>query len=378
LPTETKQGQMANKIRNEKKLNNSEQGEEIRPSLNPIIMKTADGVTIDVAKDNRKKVDLQSENVTFSNALKESPKPGMYKKQKNMKQVNKFGEAFPMIQPNPNMVEPQANRAARSAESNQLQNNPNPMQDMSKFPASRFGRDMQFNQIASSAGTPNQAEAPQSTETGFNTPQQSTFPGSGGMAKTETTGGNYVNPKRIINTESKTLQAGADNMVAASADLAKAFAETTDSEFASKGERKQKRTDRKNKRALKTAMNSDDLSTDSTQSMGNLGMYDGPSKALVGGQGNLPEHLQKAILDAPGMYSYPNKDHAHTKVTASNYGATKRDDQAHMDYLKRDIKYDNKHGGSDKRMTADEKHITKLAKDLKYDNKHHGRKYDNV
>lgn len=125
-------------------------------------------------------------------------------------------------------------------------------------------------------------------------------------------------------------------------------------------------------------MNSDDLSTDSTQSMGNFGMYDGPSKALVGGQGNLPEHLQKAILDAPGMYSYPNKDHAHTKVTASNYGATKRDDQAHMDYLKRDIKYDNKHGGSDKRMTADEKHITKLAKDLKYDNKHHGRKYDNV
>ena len=120
-------------------------------------------------------------------------------------------------------------------------------------------------------------------------------------------------------------------------------------------------------------MNSDDLSTDSTQSMGGLVMYDGPSKALVGNQSNLPDHLQKEILD-----SYPNKDHAHTKVTASNYGATKRDDQAHMDYLKRDIKYDNKHGGSDKRMTADEKHITKLAKDLKYDNKHHGRKYDNV
>ena len=58
-----------------------------------------------------------------------------------------------------------------------------------------------------------------------------------------------------------------------------------------------------------------------------------------------------------------------TKVTASNYEATKKDDEAHMTYLKEDIKYDNKHGHSDKNMTADEKHISKLAGDLKYDNK---------
>jgi len=58
-----------------------------------------------------------------------------------------------------------------------------------------------------------------------------------------------------------------------------------------------------------------------------------------------------------------------TKVTKSNYDATKRDDAAHMTYLKEDIKYDNKHGHSDENMTADEKHISRLAGDLKYDNK---------
>jgi hypothetical protein len=58
-----------------------------------------------------------------------------------------------------------------------------------------------------------------------------------------------------------------------------------------------------------------------------------------------------------------------TKVTKSNYDATKRDDEAHMTYLKEDIKYDNKHSHSDENMTADEKHISRLAGDLKYDNK---------
>ncbi len=64
-----------------------------------------------------------------------------------------------------------------------------------------------------------------------------------------------------------------------------------------------------------------------------------------------------------------SKNHADTKVTKSNYKATKKDDEAHMTYLKEDIKYDNKHGHSDENMTADEKHISRLAGDLKYDNK---------
>ena len=60
-----------------------------------------------------------------------------------------------------------------------------------------------------------------------------------------------------------------------------------------------------------------------------------------------------------------------SKVTSSNMGATKRDDEAHMKYLKEDVDYDNKHGHSDESMTADEKHISKLAGDLKYDEKKH-------
>ena len=65
-------------------------------------------------------------------------------------------------------------------------------------------------------------------------------------------------------------------------------------------------------------------------------------------------------------------DHAHTKVTKENYKATERDDAAHIDYLKRDVLYDDHHGHSDEKMTADEKHISKLAGDMKYDKEHHG------
>jgi len=67
-----------------------------------------------------------------------------------------------------------------------------------------------------------------------------------------------------------------------------------------------------------------------------------------------------------------SKNHANTRVTSSKYKATERDDAAHIDYLKRDIDYDNKHGHSDEKMTADEKHISKLAGDMKYDKEHHG------
>jgi len=75
-----------------------------------------------------------------------------------------------------------------------------------------------------------------------------------------------------------------------------------------------------------------------------------------------------------GKYSGNSRhsyNHAHTRVTAGNYEATKRDDEEHMDYLKRDVLYDDHHGHSDEKMTADEKHISKLAGDLKYDEKHH-------
>mgnify|MGYP003115639789 FL=1 len=66
-----------------------------------------------------------------------------------------------------------------------------------------------------------------------------------------------------------------------------------------------------------------------------------------------------------------SKDHAHTRVTSKNYDDAVRDDAAHIDYLKRDVLYDDHHGHSDENMTADEKHISRLAGDMKYDKEHH-------
>ena len=73
-----------------------------------------------------------------------------------------------------------------------------------------------------------------------------------------------------------------------------------------------------------------------------------------------------------GQYTGNARCCSDTKVTSSNYKASERDDAAHIDYLKRDVLYDNHHGHSDENMTADEKHISKLAGDMKYDKEHHG------
>jgi len=64
----------------------------------------------------------------------------------------------------------------------------------------------------------------------------------------------------------------------------------------------------------------------------------------------------------------------HTHITKQNVKAAIRDDKAHMDYLKRDIKDDQKFHAKDKdeRQTADEKHITNLAQDVKHDEKKEG------
>ena len=64
--------------------------------------------------------------------------------------------------------------------------------------------------------------------------------------------------------------------------------------------------------------------------------------------------------------------HPYTRVDRYNYKATERDDAAHIDYLKRDVLYDDHHGHDDEKMVADEKHISKLAGDMKYDKMHHG------
>jgi len=58
-----------------------------------------------------------------------------------------------------------------------------------------------------------------------------------------------------------------------------------------------------------------------------------------------------------------------TKITKSNVRSAIKDDKAHIDYLKRDVKDDQRGGGryKDINQTADEKHISKLAGDIKAD-----------
>jgi len=71
---------------------------------------------------------------------------------------------------------------------------------------------------------------------------------------------------------------------------------------------------------------------------------------------------------------HPIHKHMHTHITKQNVEAAIRDDKAHMDYLKRDIKDDQKFHVADKdaRQTHDEQHISNLAQDVKHDEKKEG------
>ncbi len=286
-----------------------------KPTLKKTEMTTADGV---MSLTPGKKIN--------TDAL------SMHNKNKQiMKQVNNFGKSFPMLRPDeaPHLNPMEAaktpevvNRAGGPQGRNVLVANQNNPQPMNKIPASSYQRDQMFNNIASSQGQMNQATT---------TPQVQTFPPQQGMAS-------YTSPKKIDNTTASTIIKGGKEV---QENLNKVIG-TNDN----KGE--------ENK---------------------DLAMYDGKGpefnagikKAMEGETGEFAD----MVADAPGMYG------KHTKITKGNVNAAKKDDKAHIDYLKRDINYDAKHGGSDKNMTADEKHISKLAGDIKYDN-YKKRKYDNV
>jgi len=99
----------------------------------------------------KKEDDLAEANKKQANAA-----PGMYKN-KNMKQVNSKGDAFPMVaqqpQTNPYGQEEQTpNRAGRSPQSNQLINDPNINQPLNKVANSSFETNEKFSQIASDPG----------------------------------------------------------------------------------------------------------------------------------------------------------------------------------------------------------------------------------
>jgi len=353
-----------------------------KAELSPIQNETADGTNfiIEPKQDNTKPM---NEDTLKGMSAYSMSRPA--KKIEYIQQVGRKGSAFPMVAEMPEKQgmaeEPQSiNRAAGPQNRKVLENNPNITQPTNKVSASKFGQEKLMSSIASDPGIPS--------------PQPTAQPTTG-VTPPPTTYGDMVQDSSV--DRYKDLYAGAG----------------------------------------------------STPQTSTFGMYDGPSKALVGDQHKLPDHLKAKIEAAPGMYSKgpagvkikpkdpekkkgeaertknsvpmpsyglqnPGKDsyspstenktpkgtrydyqkdqsiapiqyegtgmygdHAHTKVTKKNLKATERDDAAHMSYLKRDVNYDAKHGGSKKQMLNDEKHISKLAGDLKYDHKKK-RKYDNV
>lgn len=310
-----------------------------KPNINSVEFKGADGpIRINAIKESNDRL----------NSIDKDQEKLM--EEKGFKMVGSKGHSFPMVEKDPVEIQkekmmkaegiqpPTVNRAGVPEKT--LVNNPNVNQPMDKVSANQFSREQMFSKMAMDPGKP--FEQPGATTT----PVAPTFPSQQGS-------------------------------------------------FAAYG----------TKDAMSMYSGPGSQETPKLGRM-SMNMYDGLPKALVGDQDQLPEHLQKEILDAPGMHhgkapakfsmskpaekidyiqsssvsplSMKNRfDHAHTKVTKRNVNAAMKDDAAHISYLKRDINYDNKHGGSNKQMTADEKHISKLAGDIKYDVKKK-RKYDNV
>ena len=281
-----------------------------KPTLKETEIKTADGV---MSITPGKETNTDALSITFKN-------------KKLMKQVNNFGESFPMLKPDeaPHLNPMEAaktpevtNRAGGPQGRNVLvadQNNPQPS---NKIPASSYQRNQMFNDIASSQGQMNTATTTQ---------QAQTFPPQQGMAS-------YANPAKIDNTTAEEIIKGGKSV----------------------------------QNSLNSAMDKvGGITSDEDKA---LGMYDGPGGQETPKLGPMSDG--NSMSDAPGMYG------KHTKITKGNVNAAMKDDAAHASYLKRDINYDAKHGGSKKNMTADEKHISKLAGDIKYDT-HKKRKYDNV
>jgi hypothetical protein len=257
-----------------------------KAELSPIKNETADGTNfiIEPKQDNTKPM---NEDILKGMAAYSMSRPA--KKIEYIQQVGRKGSAFPMVAQMPEnqgMLEAQElkNRAAGPQNRKMLENNPNIMQPDNKISASKFGQEKLMSSIASDPGMPN--------------PQPNSSMGSGvgsgvgqatGTTTPPTTYGDMVQDQSA--TQYDDLYAGAG----------------------------------------------------STPQTSTFGMYDGPSKALVGNQDRLPEHLKAKIEAAPGMYG------KNTKITKKNVNAAERDDAAHMSYLKRDVNYDAKHGGSKRR-----------------------------
>lgn len=332
-----------------------------KAELSPIQNETADGTNFILEPKEDKTKPMNNDTLKGMAAYNMS-RPA--KKIEYIQQVGSKGSAFPMVAPNldsQGMAEAKAmqefkNRAAGPQNRKVLENNPNIMQPDNKVSASKFGQEKLMSSIASDPGIPN--------------PQPMAAPNAGAATPQNTYGGMVQDPST---NQYNDLYAGANL---------------------------------------------------STPQASTFGMYDGPEfndglrKASQAGELDDNPNFKAAVDNAPGLYNDPNKKKltsedlvkkslnlkklkqssstrpipvpkkgrkfgappmysGDTKVTKKNVNAAEKDDAAHMSYLKRDVNYDAKHGGSKKQMLNDEKHISKLAGDLKYDHKKKQR-YDNV
>jgi len=293
------------------------------PAISSIKLKKADGTTVINS--------ITKPNTNLTSITEEQDK---LMEDKGFAMVGKKGYSFPMIQTDPvemqkkkimeqQGVVPTENRAGSAVGNNVLVNNPNNTQPMDKVSANVNGREQMFSNMASNPGEP------------FTNPA-TMMPGQQGSFAA------YANPARV----SENLE---------SIDL---------------GEIPQVKNTEKTTHTMPDGTVMPGKSHSSS-------MYDGlefnAGLRKASEEGALDDNPNfKAVVDkAPGMHE------KHTQISKANVNAAMKDDAAHASYLKRDINYDNRHGGSNKQMTRDEKHISKLAGDIKYDVKKK-RKYDNV
>jgi len=338
--------------------------------------------------------DIDKGESIFNSGALDWTGPSMYKQNDmdnkdikyGVKHLRSKGGAFPMVAPqeqaNP-YGEPIKNRAGRGPESNQLTNDPNIMQPTNRIANSTYNTNQMFGNIASNAGNPHGA--------GTMMPQHKTgYTPAYGQPSKALVGDQDQLPEHLQNAIKNSGPGMYDQDGPASFDgLVK--------KLESEGKSKEAATKIAGKvaNAKMHGAGSGPTAAQKARSKG-AGMYkgsDGPAiapavlaaaKPIIGklaGQmvqkaaGNkMDELLNKKKKSSNG---FPMHNHDHTKITKGNVKAAEKDDAAHIDYLKQDINYDAKHGGSNKQMTDDEKHISKLAGDLKYDN-YTKRKYDNT
>ena len=315
---------------------------------------------------------------------------------KGFTMVGKKGHSFPMVQSDPveeqkkkimeqqGLIKPE-NRAGSALGNNVLVNNPNNPQPMNKVSASVQGREQMFNNMASSPGV----DLPQ-------TPAP-VFPGQQGSFAA------YSNPKRVSEDLSN-VDVDAEGGLKGMMDKFRKKRNTKVGDPVTPKEVKNSENppqgDSEKTKSIQVGKSSDGQSYVG----GSSGMYDSgqthtmPDGTVMPGKShsssmydglnltekqedNLNPNLKAAIeekeAEGTAMHKAPGMHEKHTQISKANVNAAMRDDAAHASYLKRDINYDNRHGGSKKQMTADEKHISKLAGDIKYDVKKK-RKYDNV